>query len=287
MSLLTIGGWLVFISLVISLLNRTSYDIHLRVVGWALISVLALLFAPYFWVYDQSIVQALLAFIGGVYGLFIVRLLAQELIKLRQTTILVTVATGILLAVYTIPSIQWALLHTVASETQMLLELIGYSTSLEQGDRGIFIVFDDTPQELRTQIIVACTGIGSIALFTGFAAAIDTLSWRKRVGIALIMASVIYVLNAIRNVFIAGAYGGQWFHIAPGLIERIFGRGDEWVSYYIADRIIAQVAAVIVLIIFAIGILRLLDDETELANEWVRTIEYTHHALLKLQSKYA
>lgn len=244
------------------------------------------LFVPYFWFYDQSIIQSIIAFCGSLYGVYITYLIGTEETKLTYITIFISISTFILLAVYTISSIQWYLLDMVASETQMLLELIGYSTELERGENGIYVVFTETPQELRTQIIVACTGIGSIALFVGLAVSIDTLSMHKRILLAIIMSSIIYSLNAIRNLFIAGAYGGQWFHIAPEYVGMIFGRSDEWVSYYIADRIIAQFASVIVLIIFAYFIISIVDENTKIVKELIFLIDRTINLKNKIYRKF-
>lgn len=279
MNIITVVGWWLFLTLGASLIN-TSFQHDLRTVGWALVSLLGLLFAPYIWLNDQSFVQATLALFVGVYGIYVTYLIASQRMMLRQMSILVTVSSGILLASYTIPSVQWYLIETVTSDINWVLELLGYETELEEASNGIFISFVETSPTLRTKIIMACTGIGSIGLFVGLAAALDTLSLWKRSVITIACVSLIYVLNIIRNVFIAAAYADQWFAgIAPSFFEATIGLIGPSVSFYIAHNIISQIAAVFVLLGIAIGILRLLDEEAGLWLELISLIEETNASI--------
>ncbi|MBE8539129.1 archaeosortase A [Geoglobus acetivorans] len=94
------------------------------------------------------------------------------------------------------------------------------------------------------EIILACTGIESMALFAGIA--ISTSAELKRRFYAF-MASVpvIYVLNLLRNVFIVAAFGGEWF-------------GPE--SFYIAHHVISKVLATIALIVISLTVFRFLPE---------------------------
>ncbi len=275
-SFLTLLGWVIFISLLLSLSN-IKYNKLFEIFGWMFTSVSLFIFSYYAFFEQQSIVQSSISFISGFLTILILYLIIKNKLQIHQTKIFITISSGILLFSYTITMIQTALIYNVATETQFLLQILGYDTILENGTDGIYIVFTET--DLRTEIIMACTGIGSIALFTGFISAIDSLDIKLKLLYISLSSITIYLLNLVRNVFIAGAYGGQWFHIQPEFIEYIFGRGDDWVSFYIADRIIAQIGSVIIMVLFAMWIIKFIDDKTTLIEEWVNIIDYTTNIL--------
>jgi len=266
MDILLAGGWLILIFMGLSLF-KSPIDINLRAIGWFFTAVMGFVFSYHVWVEQQSFIQSFLAIIVGFLSIYISYLILNNSIDLRQTTIFITVSTFILLIVYSSPTIQNILIYNVASETQYILQLMGYETTLEQGSDGVYIVFKETAENLQTEIILACTGIGSMALFIGFITAIDSIKIKAKAILTIIAISTIYVLNLLRNVFIAGAYGDQWFHIYPNLIETTFGRSDEWVSFYIADKIIAQFLSVLFMVAFAIIILHIIGENNKLFKE--------------------
>ncbi len=111
----------------------------------------------------------------------------------------------------------------------------------------------------RVKIILACTGIESMALFAGIA--VSTRAELKRRAIAfLISVPVIYVLNLLRNIFIVAAFGEKWF-------------GDE--SFYIAHHVISKILATIALILISLGVFKVLPEVADLIvdlkDELVRT----------------
>lgn len=266
MDILLIGGWIILIFLGLSLI-KTPVDINLRTIGWFFVSIMSIIYSYVAWIEQHSIVQSSLSIILSILAFYISYLILNKTIKLRQTTFFITISTSILLFVYSIPTIQWTLISSVAEETQYLLHLLGYDTILKQGEEGIYIVFNNTTDSLRTQIVLACTGIGSIALFIGFISAINTIENKTKVLLTVISVSTIYLLNIVRNAFIAGAYGNQWFHIYPKIVGKIFGRTDEWVSFYIADKVISQIGSVVFMILFAIFILNIIGNKTKLFSE--------------------
>jgi archaeosortase A (PGF-CTERM-specific) len=62
----------------------------------------------------------------------------------------------------------------------------------------------------RVEIILACTGIQSIAIMLGVAAAVPTTIRQKILAFILIVPTI-YILNLLRNVFVIIAYTEQWF----------------------------------------------------------------------------
>jgi archaeosortase A (PGF-CTERM-specific) len=97
-------------------------------------------------------------------------------------------------------------------------------------------------------VILACTGIESIALFTGATLGIKA-DLARRIKAFFISAPVIYVLNLFRNVFVTASYAYSWF-------------GDN--SFYIAHNIIAKILATIALILISMAVFRILPELADL-----------------------
>jgi archaeosortase A (PGF-CTERM-specific) len=100
------------------------------------------------------------------------------------------------------------------------------------------------------EIILGCTGIQSIAIMLGVAAAIRT-DTRQKILAFLIIAPTIYILNLFRNVFVIMAYTDQWFPYWP----EVAGNGQPgYESFFWAHNVIAEVTALIILVIIAYGL---------------------------------
>jgi len=75
-------------------------------------------------------------------------------------------------------------------------------------------------------------------------------------------------LNLFRNVFIAVSFGEQRMHFAPELVMSVFGVTDpRLVSYYIADRILAQTGSVVALVALTWLLVRELPEITILVED--------------------
>lgn len=99
----------------------------------------------------------------------------------------------------------------------------------------------------RIEIILACTGIQSIAIMLGVASAVPT-SWKQKIAAFFIVVPVIYGLNLVRNVWVYITYTGQWFPYFP----EIAGNGEYgYESFFWAHNIIAEALAVVILICIA------------------------------------
>jgi len=98
------------------------------------------------------------------------------------------------------------------------------------------------------QIILACTAIESMALFTGATLGIRAERIRK-IKAFLVSVPVIYILNLFRNVFVVAAYAYSWF-------------GEN--SFYIAHNVMAKILSTIALIVIAYVVFRLLPELAEL-----------------------
>jgi archaeosortase A (PGF-CTERM-specific) len=156
-----------------------------------------------------------------------------------------------------IPALQEFLIETVTRQTAFLMTLLGVDPTVVSGagipsgsyaDYRNTFRFVDGGHTITYTILIACTGIGSMAIFAGLIAATTAPLGRKLRALAASIP-VIYGLNLVRNVFIAIGFGLQKFHIFPDLVMTLFGATDPYkVSYFIVDRIIAQSLSVVALV---------------------------------------
>ena len=108
----------------------------------------------------------------------------------------------------------------------------------------------------QIEIILACTGIQSIAIMLGVAGAVPTTPRQKALAF-LLVAPTIYLLNLARNVFVIIAYTGQWFPYLPQIASN-----GEWgyESFFWAHNVMAEGGALVALIAIAYGLFVLIPD---------------------------
>jgi archaeosortase A (PGF-CTERM-specific) len=157
----------------------------------------------------------------------------------------------------TITALQEFFIETVTNQTAFLMELIGTNPTVVSGTMvpgGTYPAyqstfwFTDGGHTITYTILIACTGIGSMAIFGGLIAAVSAPLSRKLRALA-VSIPVIYALNLVRNVFIGLGFGLQKFHIFPDIVMSLFGASDPYkVSYFIADRVLAQSLSVLALV---------------------------------------
>jgi archaeosortase A (PGF-CTERM-specific) len=148
------------------------------------------------------------------------------------------------------------LISMVVGEVVWLLHFFNYPVSLDAWN----II---AQHGYRVEIILACTGIQSIAIMLGVAAAVPT-TLRQKIYAFLLVAPTIYILNLFRNVFVIMAYTGQWF---PYWSD-IAGNGEiGYESFFWAHNVIAEMLALIILILIAYGLFTLIPRLGTFADE--------------------
>ncbi len=140
------------------------------------------------------------------------------------------------------------LIGAVTGQTAWILNSLGVPATVS--GEHIFVNHCDI------EIILACTGIESMALFAGVIGAVEA-PVRRRVKAFMVSVPVIYVLNLLRNIFVVVASGYQWF----GSIDR---------SFYIAHHIIAKVGSTAALFIIAYAVLRILPELVDVIADVAR-----------------
>ena len=157
----------------------------------------------------------------------------------------------------TITALQQFLIESVTSQTAFLMEFLGTDPTIVSGAmvpsgtypayRSTFW-FADGSHTITYTILIACTGIGSMAIFGGLIAATSAPLSRKLRALA-VSIPVIYALNLVRNVLIGLGFGLQKFHVFPDIVMGLFGASDPYkVSYFVVDRILAQSLSVLALV---------------------------------------
>mgnify|MGYP000428854153 CR=1 FL=1 len=149
-----------------------------------------------------------------------------------------------------------ALIGLVVGQLMSVFDLIGYPAVLD-ADHII------ASNGFRVEIILACTGIQSIAIMLGVAAAVPTTT-RQKVLALLVVVPVIYLLNLGRNVFVILAYTGQWFPYLP----EIASNGEYgFESFFWAHNVICELLALVALIAIAYGLFLLIPRLGSLADD--------------------
>jgi len=118
----------------------------------------------------------------------------------------------------------------------------------------------------RTEIILACTGIQSIAIMLGVAWGVPSTARQKFAGFLLVFPTI-YILNIARNVFVITAYSEQWFPYLPA----IAGNGEfGYESFFWAHNVMAELGALIFLVALAYALFLILPELGTLADSLYR-----------------
>jgi archaeosortase A (PGF-CTERM-specific) len=150
-----------------------------------------------------------------------------------------------------LPSPREVLIEVVAAQTGFMMSLFGSNPEFVVGPQGYLNTFEFVTaggHTLMFSVVLACTGLGSIAIFAGLIGAVNAPLRRKLRALA-VAVPIIYGLNLLRTTFIGITFGEQLLHIYPDVVLMLFGASDEYlVSWFISDRILSQLLAVVALV---------------------------------------
>ena len=262
---LFVGGWL---------LQRRNHRraVPLAVAACAVFAVFWLQLVPHFAFVHKSYIEAILAIAAVPAALYTGHLLWDG----RHSLLVLSRAVAIMGLIYlpfeTIPAMtvgaialpapRAVLIETVFEQTRMIVEAFGYRPALEPGDGGLLntFVFYDGDHRLTVAVVLACTGLGSIAIFAGLIGAVEA-PWPRKVRALAIAVPIIYALNLLRTSFITIMFGNQYMQWFTDEVLLLFGSADPYmVSFFISDRIISQALAVVVLVGLVYVVLRELPE---------------------------
>ncbi|RRJ31991.1 archaeosortase A [Halocatena pleomorpha] len=252
-----------------AVLEQTDRDGARRVtvVGWLLFAVFWFSLIHYYLVVSKSAIEGIGCIVAVPACVYTGYLLSQG----RDSLFVLSRAVGAMGLVFlpfeAIPLLTTALIETVTHQTEFVMGVFGQTapadfrvvsgTVVGRPDRrSTFLFVDDTGHRLTYTIRIACTGLGSMAIFGGLIGAVRAPLSRKLRALA-VSIPVIYVLNLIRNTFIGLTFGQQRLHVAPDLVLGLFSATDPYkVSYFLADRVLAQSLSVLVLIVITWFVIR-------------------------------
>ncbi|MGB7788432.1 archaeosortase A [Methanoregula sp.] len=176
-----------------------------------------------------------------------------------------------------IPLFAWLgnqLISLVVNQILWILGLLNFAVTLTCMDPATQLVMAPsacggqlldtiTRNGYSVQIILGCTGIQSIAILLGVAAAVPT-TLRQKVWAFLIIAPTIYFLNLLRNVFVIMAYTDQWFPY----FRDFAGNGEPgYESFFWAHNVIAELTALLILIVIAYSLFTLIPELGQFADD--------------------
>jgi len=256
---------------------------------WGLFGVFWLTVFPTFWFEMRSLIEGTLSLVAVPACLYTGYLLYDG----RESLLTLSHAVGVMGLIYlpaeTIPLFRRFLVETVASQSYAVITALGYSPELVPVDKNVpvqgylsmFVFTDATGHTYSTHIVTACTGIGSMAIFAGLIAAVRAPLRRKVKALGAAVA-VIWVLNIARNVFIAVAFGNQWFQQDPlvYVATEFAGYQDpNLTSFFIADRVISQSLSVVALVGITWLVVRELPELLDVIEEALFVVTGTEYDL--------
>ena len=254
----------------------------LAAAGWGGFAVFWLLLVPRFALVMRSPIETALSALAVPASLYAGYLIWQG----RGTLYTLSRAVAIMGLVYlpftTLPALdRWAI-EAVAGQTHWVITALGYDAALavepSQGYESA-LVFTTNGEQFVTHIVLACTGLGSISIFAGLIAAIDAPLGRKLKAMGLAVG-VIYVLNIVRNVFIAVAFGKQWFQVLVEPVMAVTGYTQPGlVSFFIADRVLSQSLSVVALVAVTWLVVRTVPELLALVEEALFVLTRTEYDL--------
>jgi archaeosortase A (PGF-CTERM-specific) len=294
-------AWLVVGLFLAGTVLRWRTSDHSRTVmvsAWGVFALFWAALVPHFAFVQKSFVEGFLSLAAVPASLYVGYLLYQGRDSLFVLSRAVAVMGVVYLPFETIPALtvgglslpapRHVLISHTTAQTEWAMELLGYSPTLVEGDQGYLNTFKfvtDGGHIILFSIILACTGLGSIAIFVGLIAAVEAPLGRKLRALA-IAVPIIYVLNIARTTFIGIVFGKQYMQWFVDEVLFLFGGTDPYkVSFYLSDRVISQMLAVVALVGVTYLVVRELPELLTIVEDVLYIVtreEYDLHEALDL-----
>ena len=245
--------FLIVISLALMLIFVVSKIEFLGGIGWILFSFEWITRLPHYLHiedYFNSVVVSLAFVLFLIIGIVILTDKGENLQVLVDVTAFSTLASLIYFPFALDNSLGLSLISITVDLTAKLANLLGFAV-YRYGEN--ILAFN----RHYVEIILACTGIESMALFAGATLGIRAELKRKFLAF-LISVPVIYILNLLRNIFVMVSFGNSWF-------------GEN--SFYIAHHVISKILATIALILISLAVFRILPELADLIFELKNVLE--------------
>lgn len=266
---------------VLEVAERRSLAVPVAAAGWVLFGVFWLSMFHYFYIEFGSPLEGVLSLAALPLSLYTAYLLVTGRDSLLVVSRAIACMGLIYLPVTMIPAVRTALIESVAAQSAWVMELFGYDVSLVEAANGYqsrFAYAGTPPDSYSTYIIMACTGIGSIAIFGGLAAAVRA-PLRRKVAAFAVATGIIHVLNIGRNAFVALAAAFGWFDgsTATWLATTLGGNVNP--SFFVAHHVISQSLSVVALVGITLVVVRILPEVIEPLEEVLFVLTNTEYDL--------
>ncbi|WP_089649775.1 archaeosortase A [Halobacterium hubeiense] len=266
-------AWIVVAAFATSAVLQVDYRQYSRytaVAAWTLFAAFWGLLAPYYFFEHLSIIEGALSAVAVPACLYTAYLVGTGKRQLETLTRSIAIMGLLFLPFETIEPARRFAIETVAQQAEWLMAQFGYYPPIVEGEHGYMAKFVFTGEHVvtgeswkfPTTVLMACTGIGSMSIVGGLALAVKA-PWKRRLQALTIALPVIYGLNVIRVAFIAVAHGEQWFRnpTMQDVVFAVFPSNDpNMVSYLFADRMLAQSASVVALVVLTFVLLRIVPE---------------------------
>ncbi len=247
---------------------------RLTAAAWGLFALFWFLLIHHFAFIHRSAIQTLLVVIAVPSCLYV----GWRLLGGRDSLLTLSRAIAFMTILYlpfeTSEVARGLLIEAVAFQTATAIDILGLGDGIEfiedpAQESTLMNTFWFPETGRASRVVFECTGIGAMAIFGGLIAAVDAPK-RKKLLAATVSIAIIWVLNIGRNVFIALANGYQWFAVSwlEGPVMFLFGLSDaSRVSFFVADRILAQGLAVFALVGLAWFVSRWVPELLDIGEE--------------------
>jgi archaeosortase A (PGF-CTERM-specific) len=233
---------------------------YAAILGWTLIVINLLIDVPDYLTLDNLLYPAI-AVLSVPFLAITIRQLLSDTPIVMQLSNAAAVGTLIYVPFSFIPLFSNALISGVVQQSVWLLHAFSYNAQIQ----GIDVIMLNG---FGTEIILTCTGITSIAILLGVAAGSKNLSLKQGLYAFLLIVPTIYILNILRIVGVFIAWSNQWFAFLPDITGTTkFGPGYS--SFFWAHNVFAELLALVVLIVIAIGLFRIIPQLIDFARDLV------------------
>jgi len=241
--------------------------------GWASIVGYLFLELPYYFSLNNFMYPAI-----AVLSIPFLYITAKYLLRDDPRVMQISTIAAVAFLVYApfgyMPALGNWLIAAVADQTSAVLAAVGYPVTFQDWnlmERNGF----------QTEIILACTGIQSIAIMLGVAWGVRSTARQKIAGFLLVFPTI-YISNIIRNVFVVTAYTEQWFPYLP----EIAGNGEfGYESFFWAHNVMAELGALVFLVILAYALFMIVPELGTLADSLYRLYRSEVEQIIRRKTK--
>ncbi|MFL2521639.1 MAG: archaeosortase A [Halobacteriales archaeon] len=242
----------------------------IRIVAWFLFGIFWLLLTPRFAIVMRSPIETVLSFLAIPICFHAGYLLLTEQSLRLSLSNAIAVMGIVYLPFETIEPLGIFLINIVTQHVYLTILGTGFDVILTDGPvvgHKSGLLFSRAGHDYLTHIVLACTGIGTITIFLGLITSLSIPLSRKAIA-CIVTTSLIYILNILRNAFIAISFGEQWFQWFVPSVLLITGYDDpRLVSFFIADRVLSQSLTVLVVGALLLISIRIVPEIIDLLEE--------------------